>query len=117
MLKTFALVTGLILAGVATPALADDGPRSELRERANERIDNRQDRQRSRIGQGVRTGDLTGRETARLVRQQANIRQFERQSRRDGPGITPRERVRIENMQDRASRNIFRARNNGRTRP
>ncbi|NVE95935.1 hypothetical protein HUO12_13605 [Altererythrobacter sp. JGD-16] len=88
-----------------------------MRERANERIDSRQDRQRSRIGQGVQSGELTGRETSRLVRQQANIRQFERQSRRDGPGITPRERVRIENMQDRASRNIFRARNNNRSRP
>ncbi|XUU60895.1 hypothetical protein ACRAQ6_01065 [Erythrobacter sp. HA6-11] len=117
MIKTFAVATGLILTGIATPALANDGPRSEVRERANERIDNRQDRQRSRIGNGARSGDLTGRETSRLVRQQANIRQFERQSRRDGPGITPRERVRIENMQDRASRNIFRARNNNRSRP
>lgn len=117
MKPIFILATGLALTGIAAPAIANDGPQSEVRERLNDRIDNRQSNQRSRIGEGVREGDLTGRETARLVRQQADIRQFERQSRRDGPGITPRERARIENKQDRASRSIFRARNNNRTRP
>lgn len=103
-----ATATAVVLAGIATPAFAGT---------PNERIDNRQDRQQARIVEGARSGDLTGRETARLVKQQANIRQFERQSRRDGPGITPVERARIENMHDRASQDIFRARNNNRSRP
>jgi hypothetical protein len=75
---------------------------------AEARINQRQDRQQQRIVNGIQDDSLTARETAGLVKQQASIRQYERRSRADGNGLSPVERARIEQRQDRASRNIYR---------
>ena len=61
-----------------------------------------------RIVNGVENGSLTEREAKGLAKQQAHIAAYEARSRADGPGMTKAERVRIENMQDRASHNIRR---------
>jgi hypothetical protein len=74
---------------------------------AEARINQRQDRQERRITQGVQSGTLTTREAAGLVKQQKSIRAYERRSRVDGNGLSPLERARIEQRQDRASQNIF----------
>ena len=75
---------------------------------AEARIDKRQGNQQQRIGKGVANGSLTARETYRLERQQAGIARLEARSRSDGNGLNLRERPRIEQRQDRASRNIYR---------
>jgi hypothetical protein len=75
---------------------------------AEARINQRQAHQQHRIYNGVRTGELTPHETWRLERQQARIARFEAHSRADGVGLSWRERYRIERMQGRASRNIYR---------
>lgn len=75
---------------------------------AEARINQRQDRQEQRIKHGVKSGVLTKRETARLAKQQASIARYEARSRADGPGLTPQERLRIEQKQDRASKTIYR---------
>ena len=75
---------------------------------AEARVNQRQDRQQHRIANGVHNDSLTARETAGLAKQQASIRKYERRSRADGSGLTPAERARIEQRQDRASRNIYR---------
>jgi hypothetical protein len=75
---------------------------------AEVRINQRQDRQQQRIAQGINSGNLTAREAAALEKQQASIARYEARSRADGPGLTKVERARIENRQDKASRNIRR---------
>lgn len=93
--KTSALmIAAITLLAIAVPAEA--------------RINQRQDRQSVRIVNGVENGSLTEREAKGLAKQQARIAAYEARSRADGPGMTKAERVRIENMQDRASHNIHR---------
>lgn len=71
-------------------------------------INNRQQNQRQRIGQGIRSGELTARETARLVREQAQIRRMEERFRESGDGLSARERVRLQHELNQASRHIYR---------
>ena len=92
--------TKIILSMAALCTLATAIP-------AEARINQRQDRQQHRIATGINNGNLTARETAGLAKQQASIRKFERQSRADGGGLSPAERARIEQRQDRASKNIY----------
>lgn len=70
-------------------------------------VHQRQQNQQARIHQGVRSGELTRRETVSLQRQSANVQQTIRRDRVDGGGLTPRERVKIDNMQDNLSRRIY----------
>lgn len=77
-------------------------------------VDRRQEIQQRRIGAGVAAGQLTPRETILLGREQAMIARAERRAECDGR-ITKRERVRLHRMQDRASRDIYRLRHNGRS--
>jgi hypothetical protein len=91
-----------VLLGVAALGLAAQP--------AEARINQRQGHQQQRIDHGIRTGQLTPREAARLERQQVAIARYEARSRADGPGLTRTERIRLERMQDRASRSIYRQR-------
>ncbi|AXB76638.1 hypothetical protein TQ38_009170 [Novosphingobium sp. P6W] len=68
-------------------------------------VNGRQANQQHRIAQGWRSGELTGRETARLERQQHRIHRTENRMRATG-GMNPRERARLHARQDRASANI-----------
>jgi membrane protein implicated in regulation of membrane protease activity len=77
---------------------------------AEARINQRQAHQQQRIARGVADGQLTARETYRLERQEGRIAAYEAHSRADGGGLSARERVRIEHMQDRESRRIYRQR-------
>ena len=74
---------------------------------AGARINQRQAHQQHRIARGVADGQLTARETYRLERQEGRIAAYEARSRADGGGLSARERVRIEHMQDRESRRIY----------
>ena len=71
-------------------------------------INERQQNQRERIGNGVRTGELTGRETARLAREQAQIYRMESRFRRSGDEFTNRERYRVQRELNQSSRHIRR---------
>lgn len=70
-------------------------------------IDQRQARQEERIQRGIQSGRLSGREAARLQREQQAIRRTERTFRSDGI-VTPNERARLVAMLDRADANIRR---------
>jgi hypothetical protein len=94
-MKTIANLTlaGLCLVGLATaPAQA--------------RINKRQSNQQARIAGGISNGSITAKEAEHLEHQQAHIERYEAKSRADGGGLSHAERERLENMQDRASRNI-----------
>jgi uncharacterized protein YdbL (DUF1318 family) len=75
-------------------------------------INQRESRQQARIWKGFRSGDLTRQEFRQLERQQALIHRNEARARRDSD-FTTRERLRIQNQQNRASRNIFRQSHDG----
>jgi hypothetical protein len=77
---------------------------------AEARINQRQAHQQQRIAHGVARGQLNARETYRLERQEGRIAAYEARSRADGGGLSWRERARIEHMQDRESRHIYRQR-------
>ena len=77
---------------------------------AEARINQRQAHQQQRIARGVASGQLNTRETYRLERQEGRIAAYEARSRADGGGLSLRERARIEHMQDRESRRIYRQR-------
>ena len=78
-------------------------------------IDQRQSNQERRIEQGVRTGELTPRETARLERGQARIRQMERQALADGH-VSRRERAAIDREQTKQNQLIAQLKHNHRSR-
>jgi hypothetical protein len=73
----------------------------------------RQIRQQERIAGGVKSGELTPGETARVETQQAHIQHVKKEMKEDG-NLSLRERARLNKMQDRASRNIFRKKHNER---
>ena len=77
------------------------------------RHDRRQNRQGARIQQGVKSGELTQGEASRLRQQQRRINRVENRAEADGT-VTGAEKARLENMQDRASRNIYRKKHNDR---
>lgn len=77
------------------------------------RVDRREARQQKRINNGIGSGALTPKETYRLQRQQANINAQETRFKSDG-NLSRRERRVLENHQDRASKNIYRAKHNAR---
>lgn len=69
-------------------------------------VNKRQHEQQSRIRQGVRSGELTRREALRLESQQAAVQLYEWKAKSDGH-VSWKERYRLDNMQDRASHNIY----------
>lgn len=70
-------------------------------------IDQRQANQEKRIDQGIASGQLNKRETRRLERQQNAINKAEDKAKADGV-VTAKERSRLHQAQDHASRNIAR---------
>ena len=71
-----------------------------------DRVNKRQKIQKKRIRSGIRSGELTKKETKKLVRQQKKINRFERKAKSDGK-LNFKERHKLERMQDRASKKIF----------
>ena len=69
-------------------------------------------RQSKRIKQGVKSGQLTQRETKKLVRQQRQIRQKRHRFIRNDGVLSPSERASLQRQRNRASRTIFRAKHN-----
>ena len=102
---TKTLVTGL-LAGVvilgSLPALA--GPYGSY-------LDQRQINQERRIYQGVHSGQLSPGEFRRLENQQGRIRAAEARMRADGH-LDRYERARLNRMENRANRDIYRYKHN-----
>lgn len=70
------------------------------------REDRRQGRQSARIRQGVKSGELTKKEAAGLRMQQGHVRRMERRAEADGT-VTAAEKQKIENAQDKASKDIY----------
>ena len=69
-------------------------------------IQKRMDNQEKRIDWGVQSGQLTPREAGRLEADQARIQQKEQRMKSDGK-LNRKERARLHQNQDRASRHIY----------
>jgi len=77
--KTLILISLLMLAGQAMATS----------------INQKQHNQRKRIAQGVATGELTRKETKRLVNGQRELNRMQRRAKSDGV-VTPKERARLQ---------------------
>jgi hypothetical protein len=86
------LALGLTLAGIL--------PAASFRTQQNE--------QRQRINQGLRSGELTRQEALRLYGRQAILDREAIKDLHDGRGLTPMERRKLNGMQNRLSRSIYR---------
>lgn len=101
--------------GVAAIALLMMVTIGALAQDRTPRVDQRQAQQRVRIRQGFVQGDLTRRETARLVAAQQMIRRAECLAKVDGQ-VTLSERIRLRHMQQQSNRQIFRERHDRQSR-
>jgi hypothetical protein len=82
----------------------------------NGEIGQRRENQQDRIAQGVKSGQLTAGETARLENQQQGINRETRADRQaNGGHLTGADRRAVNQSQNRASRNIYNKKHNGRT--
>ncbi len=96
------LIIGLMLLGLSLSGLqqAEAG-------RVAERLDN----QRDRIEQGVKSGELTRNEAKTLIKEEKRIAHVRKDALSDGK-LDKKERVVLENMQDRANDRIYRLKHN-----
>jgi hypothetical protein len=92
------------LAGIV--ALASVSHADAPRRTRDPGVNARQHNQQGRIVQGARSGELTRRETGRLVGEQRDIRQLEREYKSDGT-LTRDERRDLHQEQNQASRHIY----------
>jgi polyhydroxyalkanoate synthesis regulator phasin len=100
------MVTGALLTlTLAEPILAQAG---EIKER--------QKHQEKRIDQGVKSGELTKGETLKLEAEQAKIRRKKRRFKRNDGEIGPKERAKLEQEQDKASKHIYKEKHDAQTR-
>ena len=104
--------TSIIVAGLTLGGLLFIGSPAGAQSVYN--LDQREDRQQQRIQQGVDSGALTPGEARRLEGEQARIQATEDRMRADGH-LSPRERERLSQMENRAGRDIDRLKHNDRT--
>ena len=74
-------------------------------------VAHRQVRQQKRIAQGLRSGQITDGEFLRLNREQGRIESFRQRAWADGY-LSSRERHRLDAIQNKASRHIYRVKQN-----
>ncbi len=80
------------------------------------RVDQREANQSARIAQGAASGALTGREQRRLAHEQRAIQTAEQNAKADGV-VTARERRKLHRAQEAASRDIYRQKHDGQSKP
>ena len=85
-----------VLAAFALPVLAQT---------ATPKVDQRQANQQQRIDHGVKSGELTGKEAARLEKGQERVQNMEDKAKADGK-VTPKERERLKQAQNKQNKQI-----------
>jgi hypothetical protein len=106
----------IVMAAVAAALMtgfAADGLAAGTRDPG---VNQRQANQRERIHQGVKSGELTRRETRKVVEEQRDVRQLERAYKSDGE-LTAKERADLHHEQNQASREIYRQKHDAQDRP
>jgi uncharacterized membrane protein YebE (DUF533 family) len=95
-MKSASTLLVAVLAAFALPVLAQTNTPN---------IDQRQAKQQQRIDQGVKSGQLTGKEAARLEKGQEHVQKVEDKAKADGK-VTKNERARIQQAENVQSRHI-----------
>jgi len=108
-MKLKSTIAAAIIAAFAGGALAQTTPQTP-------RVDQREAKQQQRIEQGVASGQLTGREAARLEKGQAKIEAKEAAAKADGV-VTAKERAQLNKAQNKQSRKIYRQKHDKQTNP
>ena len=103
----------LFLGALALPAYAQTTPPARD-PAATPGIDKRQANQERRIQEGVKSGQLTGKEAARLEKGQARVQRMEDRAKADGV-VTKKERAQIQQQQNVQSRHIAREKHDKQT--
>lgn len=79
-------------------------------------VGQRQENQQDRIAQGVKSGQLTAGETTKLEKQQQGInREVKGMREENGGKLSKADKALVNRQQNRASRNIYNKKHNGRT--
>ena len=106
------VLTGAALFVLSAPAIfaqsttTNDPPQT---------IQQRKENQQDRVAQGVKSGQLTPGETAKLEKQQQGINREESGMREaNGGKLTGADKKALNQQQNRASRNIYNKKHNGR---
>ena len=82
---------------------------------ASAQVNQRKENQQDRIAQGIKSGQLTAGEASNLERKEAGINREVRNDRAaNGGRLTQQERAQVNRQQNRASRQIYRDKHNGR---
>ena len=110
MCKRRAIIT---MAGLALGSLLLAGSPAGAQSMYGPSVDQREAYQQQRIQQGIESGQLTPGEATRLENQQSRIKATEDRMKADGK-LTPRERARLTQRQNCASRNIYNKKHNAR---
>lgn len=109
-LKKLAVITSLVAAALlVVPASAMAVP---PRAKTNARLVN----QNARINQGVRSGQVTRAERVVLKAEQRKINRTKKRFIKNDGKIGKAEKAKLNRMQNRSSRHIYRAKHNKRTR-
>ena len=87
-----------VLAAFSVPVLAQTNTPG---------VDQRQAQQQQRIDQGVSSGQLTGKEAARLEKGQERVQTMEDKAKADGT-VTAKERARLQHAQNQQSAKVYR---------
>lgn len=82
---------------------------------ANPPVGARANNLQGRINQGVASGELTGREAARLQRQENHLRREITRDRIDG-GLSAAERAKIQHQENRLNRRVYVQKHDGQSR-
>ncbi|MCW8877254.1 MAG: hypothetical protein OQK51_09350 [Kangiellaceae bacterium] len=69
-------------------------------------LNERQDNQETRIKQGVKSGELTKKETRKLVKGQAKLQKMENRAKADGI-VTKKERAKLQHKANKESAKIY----------
>ncbi|TQV74021.1 hypothetical protein FLL45_14270 [Aliikangiella marina] len=79
-------------------------------------LNERQANQKARIAQGIKSGELTKKETARMVRGQAQLQRMENRAKADGV-VTKKEKARLQHKANKESAKIYRNKHDVQKRP
>ncbi len=112
-MKKSALIAALCIAFGVSAIASAQGQTAQQPAKRPPAVAKRQINQQRRIAQGVKNGQLTKGETKRLEHQQARIHRTKRVDRAmNGGKLTPQNKAQLNRMQNRASKNIYRAKHN-----
>lgn len=78
-------------------------------------VKKKQVNQQKRIKQGIKSGELTRVETKQLKKQQLKIQKIKKTAKADGK-VTKREKLKLNTLQEKASKNIYAKKHNNRNR-